>query len=154
QREEADRPGGQGGQLTSLQKRQVPVATLAVPVARELGGFFSPGELTLSEDKTRVLRDGEILANVATLNKKHFEQVSAGLRHWGELTFRRAVNFTVRHCWERYLAGEAQPGIMEFDGPKHFAELIGVTSCRDISEIENILLLGQTFIRSWPGGTI
>ncbi len=133
-----------------------PVPTLALPVAEDLGRFSAHRGLSLSEDKTRVLREGELLApvNVATLEKKYLVQLNEGLRRhrWGNLTFRRTVNYLVRACYERYLSNEARPDVLEFQSLAHFAECIGETTCEGASHLLEILVLGQVFSLSWPGG--
>jgi hypothetical protein len=137
-----------------LSKEKETVAALAEPIANAYNWFSSQGEITLSSDQKQVLRNGELLAEVATIEKRDFVQLQKGLHLWGQLTFRRAVNYLVRECWKRHQAGEARPDILEFNGPLHFAECIGEAQNRLTDEILKVLVLGQSFSLSWPGGHI
>lgn len=130
------------------------VAAIAEPIANAYNWFSSQGEITLSSDQKQVLRNGELLAEVATIEKRDFVQLQKGLHLWGQLTFRRAVNYLVRECWNRHQAGEARPDILEFNGPLHFAKCIGEKHHDCSKDILDVLLLGQAFHRSWPGGII
>lgn len=137
-----------------LSKEKETVAALAEPIANAYNWFSSQGEITLSSDQKQVLRNGELLAEVATIEKRDFVQLQKGLHLWGQLTFRRAVNYLVRECWKRHQAGEARPDILEFNGPLHFAKCIGEKHHDCSKDILDVLLLGQAFHRSWPGGII
>jgi hypothetical protein len=137
-----------------LSKEKETVAALAEPIANAYHWFSSQGDITLSSDQKQVLRNGELLAEVATIKKRDFVQLQKGLPLWGQLTFRRAVNYLVRECWNRHQAGETRPDILEFNGPLHFAECIGENSHDRSKTILDVLLLGQAFYHSWPGGII
>jgi hypothetical protein len=137
-----------------LSKEKETVAAIAEPIANAYSWFSSQGEITLSSDQKQVLRNGELLAEVATIKKRDFVQLQKGLHLWGQLTFRRAVNYLVRECWKRHQDGETRPDILEFNGPLHFAECIGEAQNRLTDEILKVLVLGQSFSLSWPGGII
>jgi hypothetical protein len=101
-----------------------------------------------------VLRNGEVIASVPSLPKKDLALLQKGLRQVGSLTFRRAVNYLVRACWERHQQGEARPEIITFQGVEHFAQCIGQPDSDHSKAIQLALLQGQCFWLSWPGGVI
>lgn len=130
------------------------VSTVHIEIARLYSATYKPEKVELSEDYSQVLRNGEVIAKVPSLPKPQLALLQRGLQRVGSLTFRRAVNYLVRACWERYLKQEARPEILTFNGTEHLAELIGEKSTRGGALVTEALQQGQSFWLDWPGGYI
>lgn len=130
------------------------VSTVHLEIEKLYSSTYKPIEVELSADYSQVLRNGEVIAKVPSLPTKQLALLQKGLQRVGSLTFRRAVNYLVRACWGRYLAQEARPEILTFNGPEHLAELIGEKSTRSAALVIEALQQGQSFWLDWPGGYI
>jgi hypothetical protein len=130
------------------------VATLQLDVARTYSRIYQLQQIELSQHHKHFLKEGEIVAEVATIEKKYLEPLQDKLLTLGNLSFRRAVNYLTRECWARYQAEAARPDIITFSGLKDFAEKIGEKSCESQAQLLELLSLGQAFGFSWPGGFI
>jgi hypothetical protein len=130
------------------------VSTVHLEIEKLYSSTYKPLEVELSADYSQVLRNGEVIAKVPSLPTKQLALLQKGLQRVGSLTFRRAVNYLVRACWGRYLAQEARPEILTFNGPEHLAELIGEKSTRSAALVIEALQQGQSFWLDWPGGYI
>jgi hypothetical protein len=130
------------------------VSTWHIEVEKLYNSTYKPEEVKLSADYSQVLRNGEVIASVPSLPKRELALLQRGLHQVGGLTFRRAVNYLVRACWERYQSGEAIPHTLTFSGPEDLAERIGETSNKGPTTLMHALAQGQHFVLSWPGGVI
>ncbi len=152
--EEEARPVETKTPPTGTTAAQETSATVHLEIARTYVSLYKPGGVSLSQDQKQLLRGGEVIADVASLPRRDMLLLQQGLKHFGNLTFRRAVNYLVRACWARHLANEAVPHILEFNGPKDFAECIGEPVYDNSTDILHALRQGQHFSISWPGGEI
>jgi hypothetical protein len=130
------------------------VSTWHIDVAKIYASTYKPEEVKLSDDFSQVLRNGEVIASVPSLPKNELALLQKGLHQVGSLTFRRAVNYLVRACWERHQQGEARPERITFQGIEQFAQLIGQPDNAHSKAIKLALLQGQCFWLEWPGGFI
>jgi hypothetical protein len=130
------------------------VSTWHIEVAKLYNSTYKPEDVELSADSSQVLRNGEVIASVPSLPKKDLALLQKGLHQVGSLTFRRAVNYLVRACWERHQQGEARPELITVQGIEEFAQLIGQPDSDHSKAIKLALLQGQCFWLEWPGGFI
>jgi hypothetical protein len=130
------------------------VSTWHIDVAKIYASTYKPEEVKLSDDYSQVLRNGEVIAGVPSLPKQDLALLQRGLHQVGGLTFKRAVNYFIRACWDRYQKGETRPDRLTFPGVGDLAERIGETSDKGTTSLMNALAQGQHFVLDWPGGII
>jgi hypothetical protein len=130
------------------------VSTWHIEVAKIYNSTYKPEEVKLSADFSQVLRNGEVIASVPSLPKRELALLQRGLHQVGGLTFKRAVNYFIRACWDRYQKGETRPDRLTFPGVGDLAERIGETSDKGTTSLMNALAQGQHFVLDWPGGII
>ena len=130
------------------------VSTVHLEIEKLYNSTYKPEEVKLSADYSQVLRNGEVIASVPSLPKRELALLQRGLHQVGGLTFKRAVNYFIRACWDRYQKGETRPDRLTFPGVGDLAERIGETSDKGTTSLMNALAQGQHFVLDWPGGII